>query len=266
MLIPAGVVLILQKYVFKEELVRPFQISFKLNGWFLVALFTPVVLILLSFGINLLFPGVGVSLTGEGIIERFSSNLSAEQQSLMLEQLNAFPPWLMILISLASGLVAACTINALFAFGEELGWRGYMLYYLRNKSLWKASVIIGTVWGIWHFPLILMGHNYSNYPVVGVFMMIAFCILITPMMIYIVLKSKSVIAAAVFHGSINALAGLPLIYLVGGNELSNGLLGFAGFITIIVVTLFFVLYDKYVTKEQIFSNSIEKHLNKETNL
>lgn len=38
--------------------------------------------------------------------------------------------------------------------GEELGWRGFALPYLQRK--WNpmvASIIIGTVWGLWHLPL-----------------------------------------------------------------------------------------------------------------
>lgn len=36
--------------------------------------------------------------------------------------------------------------------GEEIGWRGYLLPLLSKKfSLLLSSVLIGTMWGIWHF-------------------------------------------------------------------------------------------------------------------
>jgi len=84
-------------------------------------------------------------------------------------------------------------------------------------------------------------------------MMIVFCILISPVMTYIVIKSKSVVTAAIFHGTMNALAGICILYLAGGNDLTNGATGLAGFLALILINIAFFLYDKLVTKENIFT-------------
>ncbi|MFP4201047.1 MAG: CPBP family intramembrane glutamic endopeptidase, partial [Clostridia bacterium] len=55
--------------------------------------------------------------------------------------------------------VAAPVQNLLFGLGEEFGWRGYLLQKLRGAGLFAAMVIVGITWGIWHAPVILMGHN-----------------------------------------------------------------------------------------------------------
>ena len=162
-------------------------------------------------------------------------------------------------MQIGGALVAGYTINAVFAFGEELGWRGYLLKTLHNKKFLHVSLITGIVWGIWHFPLILLGHNYPQNPVAGVGMMIILCILLSPMMTYIVIKSKSVITAAIFHGSNNAIAGIVILYIVGGNDLTNGITGLAGFLALLLVNLAFYLYDKYITKENIFSKIIGEY-------
>jgi membrane protease YdiL (CAAX protease family) len=112
------------------------------------------------------------------------------------------------------------------------------------------------VWGIWHFPLILIGHNSPAHPVAGVGMMIVYCILMTPMMIYIVKKSKSVITASIFHGVNNAIGGITLLYLVGGNDLTNNITGLAGSIALLIMNIAFFIFDKYVTKENIFTSAI----------
>lgn len=260
MLIPAIVAVVLQKFVNKQPVRELFLPSFKINKWFLIALFTPLVLVFLSLGTSLLFPGVSFSWSAEGLFQSYEGVVPDDQIALMKTQFDSFHPLVFVLINVVSGLFAACTINGLFAFGEELGWRGYMLYHLRKWSFLKVSLFTGAIWGIWHFPLILRGHNYPDHPAVGVLMMIAFCVLLSPMMSYIVIKSKSVITAALFHGSINAFAGFTQIYLVGGNDLSTGITGYAGFISMLVVTMGFYLFDKYVTKENIFSVSIEKSI------
>jgi membrane protease YdiL (CAAX protease family) len=254
MLLPAICAIILQK-IHKEKLFRNLNISFKLNWWFLVAIITPFVLAFLSMGISLLLPNVSFSSNYEG----FLSYLPPEQTELATEQLSRFPPVVFLLIQIVNALIAGCTINAVFAFGEELGWRGYLLKALRDKKLLPVSLIIGGVWGLWHFPLILIGHNYPQHPVIGVGMMIVFCILLTPVMIYIVIKSKSVITAAIFHGSLNAIAGIGILYLVGGNDLTNGTTGLAGFVVMLLINLLFYIYDKYITKENIFTSVIGEY-------
>ena len=80
--------------------------------------------------------------------------------------------------------------------------------------------------------------------------------LLSPMMVYITLKARSVVASAVFHGTINALAGFPLTYLAGGSDLSNGLMGYAGFAGIAVITAGFFLFDRYVTRERLFTRPL----------
>jgi len=252
MLLPAICAIILQ-IINNEKPFSNLKISFRLNWWFLVAGIVPVIYAFLTLGINLLFPNVSFSANYEGLL----SSLSAEEAELVVQQLSKFPPAVYLLITVAGALFAAYTINAFFGFGEELGWRGYLLREMQNKKLLPVSLIMGIVWGLWHFPLILIGHNYPQHPVAGVGMMIILCILLTPMMIYIVIKSKSVITAAILHGSNNAIAGICILYLVGGNDLTNGITGIAGIIALLLTNFAFYLYDKYITKENIFTKKIE---------
>ena len=253
MLLPAICAIILQ-FVHNEKPFKNLYISFKFNKWFIIAGIVPIVFAFMTLGINLLFPGVSFSATAEGLLSR----LSAEEAAAVAEQMAKFPPAVFMLISVAQALIAGYTINTFFAFGEELGWRGYLLRELQDKKFLYVSLITGVVWGLWHFPLILIGHNYPDYPVAGVGMMVVFCILLSPVMTYIVIKSKSVITAAIFHGTINAIAGITILYIVGGNGIINGAHGIAGFVALTLINVSFYLYDKFVTKENIFELKINE--------
>ena len=251
MLLPTICVIILQK-LHKEKLFSNLNISFRFNRWFLVAGVIPILYAFITLGINLFFTNVSFSANYEGLL----SSLPAEQATLVAEQLSKFPPVVFLLINLVQAIIAGYTINAFFAFGEELGWRGYLLKALKGKKFLSVSLITGFIWGLWHFPLILIGHNYPQHPITGVGMMIIWCILLSPVITYMVIKSKSVITAAIYHGTLNAIAGIGVLYLVGGNDLTNGVTGIAGFITLLSINIAFFLYDKYITRENIFTKEI----------
>jgi len=251
MLLPATCAIILQK-IHKEKPFKNLNVSFKFNLWFIWAGLLPILLSAMTLGINLLFPNVSFSANYEG----FLSILPAKDAAIVAKQLLQFPPIVLLILVLMQALIAGYTINGFFAFGEELGWRGYLLKALQGKKLLFASLIIGIVWGLWHFPIILIGHNYPQHPVAGVGMMVILCILLTPVMIYIVIKSKSVITAAIFHGTFNAITGAIAFYLVGGNDITNGACGISGFLALLLINLAFYLYDKYITKENIFTKVI----------
>ncbi|MGB9641038.1 MAG: lysostaphin resistance A-like protein [Anaerolineales bacterium] len=125
------------------------------------------------------------------------------------------PAWMVVLLQIAFTITLAPLINTLFALGEELGWRGFLLPQLLPLGQGKAILFSGAVWGIWHAPAILQGHNYPNHPYLGVFLMIVFCVLMGTFLSWLYLRTQSPWAPALAHGTINAAAGLPLIFLQG---------------------------------------------------
>ena len=58
------------------------------------------------------------------------------------------------------------------------------------------------------------------------------------------------------HGTLNATAGLSLLTLEGGNELTVGATGLAGFIALIIITAGFFFYDTYISREEIMRKRI----------
>jgi len=66
-------------------------------------------------------------------------------------------------------LSAASLIVFVFAIGEELGWRGFALpRLLVGRSALSASLILGALHAIWHWPLLLLpGQLLSGNPLLA---------------------------------------------------------------------------------------------------
>ena len=139
-------------------------------------------------------------------------------------------PELLLTLQLAIGLPVGILINTvILTISEELGWRGWLQPRLSGLGFWVQSLVIGVIWGVWHAPLILMGYNYPGLGWTGVAVMTLFTVLLTPYLALARERGGGVYAAGAFHGSINAVAGVGLIFLPEQNWPWNGLLGLGGF-------------------------------------
>ncbi len=254
MFIPMLVTILVHKGIYKEPL-KILNISLRINRWFFIAWLIPPAIAFATIGVSLAFRGVTYSPEMAGLYERFKSLLTPEQLQEMESQASVLPIhpfW----ISLLQGLIAGITVNAVAGFGEELGWRGLLQKELCNMGFFKSSTIIGFIWGLWHAPIVLQGLNYPEHPVAGLFMMILWCILLSPIFSYVRLRGKSVIAAAIIHGSLNGNTGLAIMIVKGGNDLIIGVTGLAGFIVLIFVNIVLFLYDRFITKESVIMEPI----------
>ena len=259
MLFPMLAALVLQAFKM-EKFNHTGLVNFKISWTWLVAWLLPLAMVFLCILINGCFPGIKLEYSAEQLISQYK--VPEEQQELVRSQLSSMPASLMVISTVVSALLAGATINAVFAFGEEYGWRNYLVNALRGKKFWAAALFIGVVWGIWHFPLILLGHNYPNEPYWGVLLMVVMCVLLGAIELYFVLKTKSMVVAAIIHGTINAISGLVMYFVQGGNDFLNGMPGLAGFITMGIVILCLWIFDHYVSKEDIFAHTLDESLNR----
>ena len=179
---------------------------------------------------------------------------SEMMQSAIVSMPEGIGVWGIIAITTVSGLISGITINAVFAFGEEIAWRGFLMKEFKGKKFLLAALWIGIIWGLWHTPIILNGHNYPQHPMAGVFMMVVFCLLLTPMLMYFRQKSGSVIVPAIMHGTFNAVVGISAAVVTPANDLLYGGAGLAGFIVLLMMDVCLYLYDRYFSKERVFAS------------
>ena len=140
-------------------------------------------------------------------------NFSGLQQVFDEAGAGSMPVELMLVSQLLNVVIAAWVINLLPALGEEIGWRGWLTPQLLPLGIIPTIAITGVVWGLWHTPLILLGHNYPHLPgwqAVG--FMVVFCTLLGGILAWLSIRSRSVWPAALGHSTINAIGGLPLIF------------------------------------------------------
>jgi membrane protease YdiL (CAAX protease family) len=231
MLVPMVAAFVAQRWVKREPVAEPLGVNLKLNRWWLVAWLSPLAITFAVIAVSLLLPGVRFSTGMEGLFERFGSMIPPDQLAKIREGMSRLPVhpfWLLV----GQGLFASLTVNAVAGFGEELGWRGFLYREFGGLGFWRSSWLVGAIWGVWHAPLVLQGLNYRAHPVAGIAMMTAYCLLLSPLLSYIRLKARSVVAVSIMHGSVNAFAGLALLMVTGGNDLLVGVSGLSGFIVL----------------------------------
>jgi membrane protease YdiL (CAAX protease family) len=139
------------------------------------------------------------------------------------------PASTLLIILFTSSIILGPTINGIFGFGEELGWRGYLLPKLMPLGKVRAYLILGVIWGLWHAPLVLLGFNYPGYPLLGVVWM---CALTTALGIFLnemTLRYKSSILAGSIHGAFNGQGyGIWRQLFPAVNPLLGGMTGIIG--------------------------------------
>ncbi|MEV5739745.1 CPBP family intramembrane glutamic endopeptidase [Microbispora rosea] len=180
-------------------------------------------------------------------------------------------PGVLYVVQVAQAVLIAPFINAIPAFGEEWGWRGWLLPRLlgdpavapvptasqvpggspapagapgtgerRPARVWPAMVLSGVIWGLWHAPLTLKGYNYPALGAWAAVLFIGFCVIFGALLGWMRLRSRSVWPAVIAHGSLNALAGQAL--LLGDadappNPALAGITGIVGWVLLAVVVV-----------------------------
>ena len=165
-----------------------------------------------------------------------------------IAELAAFNPWTIVVIQTVQAILIAPLVNAVPTFGEEFGWRGYLQPKLMPLGGRKAVLLTGLIWGVWHWPVILMGYNYGfdyyGAPFLGPLGMVWFTLTLSALFGWVTIKANSVWPAVIAHGAINGIAGLSFLLtrgtpdpLLGPTPL--GIIGGAG-LTLAALLIFLI--------------------------
>jgi membrane protease YdiL (CAAX protease family) len=208
------------------------------RGWpfYLAAWLLPLVAIIVGGAIYyLLFPGkFDLSMSWARETGRIPVHLATDPWTVVMGQkvLDGFRkvPWFMFVI-----------------FGEEFGWRAYLLPKLMPLGSRKAFLLVGAIWGVWHWPIILMGHQYGTgywgAPVVGPLLFVL--IIMSPSVVFswVTLRTGSVWPACIAHVVHNAFCSLMIYFLRGEPDVligpvPEGIVGCLGYALLALPLLF----------------------------
>ena len=133
----------------------------------------------------------------------------------------AVPMSMLLAIQAVQAFLLGGIINLVPSLGEEWGWRGYMMPRLLKKMKPVPALLLGgVIWGLWHAPLTIMGHNYGlgypGYPWMGIAAMCVFCVALGTLLTWLTVKTGSVIPAAIAHGAVNGIAALGSLVSADG--------------------------------------------------
>ena len=238
MWIPGLVALVMERKRVPGRVKEALGVGMAANRWWLLAWLGPTTLTLVTLGISLLLPGHELATDLKSIVDVLASELPADERQTVQDSLEDLPVPLFWL-QLIQGLTVGGLVTMLFALGEEIGWRGFLdrEASCRGWGFWKGSLAIGALWGLWHWPVIIQGHNYPDHPVLGVLLMVLFCMGLAPLFTFVTRMGGSVFAAALAHGTLNATAMLPHMVVGGGSDLTVGITSLSGLGLLVVVNL-----------------------------
>ena len=140
-------------------------------------------------------------------------------------------------------------VTIALAFGEEAGWRGYLLPLLQSRlSALSASLVVGVVWFLWHIPLLyLPGQDVGG----EAFLIVLFgATVILSSILYTWLYNNtrgSVLAVTLLHAGLNIWGPLVALHPAETGEVLSAYVLTAGW-AIVAVSILILFGGKQFTR------------------
>lgn len=241
MMIPAIGAFLMRKWITREGFENS-GLRIGKKKYYLIAWLLSLAAIYATYGIAVLTGFGRVHLTEREIMKRIEELGETYGARISVPP----PPPGMSLVSLSAllaiGNVTVFLIPAtIFGFGEEFGWRSYLLPKLLPLGRLKAFLLVGFIWWLWHLPLTML----TPLPVKSIVEVIALSLsgLISAILMGIILAwlfyaSESILPAALAHITFNQ-ANTALVIFISFNPLAFNLI-----LTSILLLIVLILHRK----------------------
>lgn len=138
-------------------------------------------------------------------------------------------------------LAVSFVYYSIIAVGQELMFRGYAWEKLKTLGFWRASWLIGLIFGVWVTPIVLIGMEYSAPDLMCVVVRISICVLVSPIMIYMRVISKGLLVPILYFGTIRSLSNLFPLLFQNADYLYLSMQGFVGIFSLLFINLILFL-------------------------
>lgn len=144
-------------------------------------------------------------------------------------------------------LLPQIVIIVLIAIGEEYGWRGFLLPRLMDKfNLLYSSVILGLIWGFWHFPAYLIE---TGVPLRMDFIVFLLWVIMGTLFIsWIYYYTRSVLTSILAHISANVAFNYLLILPEFTGSMNTFWL-FILYLSVLMITIFYTKRTDLLKKD-----------------
>ena len=196
------------------------------NKWLLIAFLTPVLMSVIAYLATKYIGGRDMlSLEGAFLVQIKNAGVDPETLPLSVKQIA-------LLQVLSAPFVAAVVNTIVMMLTEEVGWRGWLWDRWSHMPFWQHALLTGLIWGVWHAPMVALGHNYPELPIWGPVIFTVWVMLMTPIIAFIREVGGTMVHAAMFHGVFNGVAPITVILMVDPSMPWRGALGLGGFATL----------------------------------
>lgn len=212
---------------------------------------------LLAWVLPVLLTVLGAAIFFQIFPQYFDSKLGLITQQLEAAgSTTTLSPWTIVVLQILQAMLLSPVLNAISTFGEEFGWRGYLQPKLMPLGPRKAVLLVGAIWGVWHWPVILMGYNYGldyvGAPFLGPLAMVVFTTALAVIFGWLTLKGQSVWPAVIAHGALNGIAAIGILLVKGtpSSLLGPAPTGVIGGLAMILLAAFLLANPKSLTPKQ----------------
>ena len=243
--------LIVQGPLLRQPILGPLGLKVGLNRWWLAGWLGPVAVLALAllavwilFGVEpVLDPHTFVAnkrtLVPEADLAAFDAHLS--------QNAPPHPLWLV-----AQALPAGITLNLLVALATEIGWRG-LLFREMPGGFWMRSFGIGLFEAVWFVPIVLLGVHFPDHRLEGAACVAVWCLVASPVLVYLRVRADSVLAVAAFRGTLLALTMAAADLAWGAEDWQRPFYGVAGILGMAVLLAGCWVHDRHFAAQRLMS-------------
>lgn len=202
---------------------------------------TPILYVSIAYVLIWLF-GFGDLINSERILQ-WSKELgidgSSNQTTVII---------VMIFLLLTVGVVK----NLGSTLGEEIGWRGFLIFELRKVMSFKSVAIVsGLIWAVYHFPIIHLMYGRGEHLLLHLSAFTMMILGVSVILAYYTFKSNSLWPAALYHSVHNIYIQKICTPLTISNDNTSFWIDEYGFMIPIITTVFAFYFWRKAEKEDL---------------